>query len=189
MVNGLFATQFKNGDFPPVCGPCQTAPKKVEDARITQIRTLFVAAAAHHIPRDDSPKVAGRLTHCNTADPAAAMTAWLAVLEKAHVVSMCCGLDDDPWLCEVKADALYGVACMQSLLGEKAAALETLDRVIRTGYAKFELMSKEGDFDGLRDDPAFSEKFAALVEERHRPRTSTRAVHQHPFPTSDLGQT
>ena len=132
---------------------------------VDEIRALFAAAAAHHVPRPDSPKAIGRPTRCDTARPKEALAAWSAVFEKADELAARWPMMHDPWVREVKADALYGMACMQSLLGDKAAALEALDRVIRTGHAKYELMGQDADFDGLRGDPAFSSSFAALVEE------------------------
>ncbi len=162
MASGLFAVQIKSGQLPPLCRECdQLALRTKEHPGVTRVRDLFAAASAFHVVREDSDLVAGRPTRCDTTDPSGAMAAWNAVLAAIDPLLQLQSLCDDPWVLEVRADAMYGVACMQSLLGDKAAALETLDRVIRTGYAKFELFEQDADLDTLRGDPVFE----SLVKE------------------------
>lgn len=161
-ASGLFAAHFKAGTFLPLCRDCdELAMRSREHPGVAKVRDLFATAAAFHVPREDSPKVAGRPTRCDTADPFGAMASWNAVLAAIDPLLQLQSLCDDPWVLEVRADAMYGVACMQSLLGDKTAALKTLDDVICTGFAKFELFEKDADLDSLRGDATFE----ALVKE------------------------
>ncbi|MBI2620361.1 MAG: protein kinase [Ignavibacteriales bacterium] len=60
---------------------------------------------------------------------------------------------DDPLM-------MYNAACFYAQLGEKAAALETLKRALRSGFEYYDWIKRDSDLEPLRDDPAYKELIA-----------------------------
>lgn len=52
-------------------------------------------------------------------------------------------------------EALYDLACMQSLRGERDAALASLQSAVAQGFRDFEHMKTDADLEGVRGDPRF----------------------------------
>ena len=55
---------------------------------------------------------------------------------------------------------LYNAACLLAVLGEEQAALDSLERAIEGGIATGEWITRDPDFERLRDHP----RFQALVK-------------------------
>jgi non-specific serine/threonine protein kinase len=53
------------------------------------------------------------------------------------------------------ANTLYNAACTYGVLGEKAAALETLKKAFAAGYSNLDWAAQDTDLDCLHDDPEF----------------------------------
>jgi tetratricopeptide (TPR) repeat protein len=51
--------------------------------------------------------------------------------------------------------ALYNIACAETILGDRAAALEHINRVAELEPKSREWMAADSDLDAIRDDPAF----------------------------------
>jgi tetratricopeptide (TPR) repeat protein len=70
---------------------------------------------------------------------------------------------------------LYSLAANEAALGEKQAAVSTLDRAIAAGWIDYHSVQLDPRFDQLRDLPAFEDSFARLVrklEQMRRDKTS-----------------
>jgi len=52
-------------------------------------------------------------------------------------------------------NTLYNAACTYGVLGEKAAALETLKKALAAGYGNLDWAAQDTDLDCLHDDPEF----------------------------------
>src|SRR5262249_51865197 len=52
-------------------------------------------------------------------------------------------------------EALYDTACALSLAGDKKAALDALDRAVKSGFRDFPWMATDKDLDAIRAEPRF----------------------------------
>lgn len=52
-------------------------------------------------------------------------------------------------------NVLYNLACMESLSGEREAALEHLNAALQADPSRLEWARSDSDFDSIRDDPGF----------------------------------
>jgi Flp pilus assembly protein TadD len=65
---------------------------------------------------------------------------------------------------EQRATALYNVACVHALKGDKTSAFAALDQSIEAGFHKAEYLEKDTDLDSLRADPRFASTISAAKE-------------------------
>jgi tetratricopeptide (TPR) repeat protein len=67
---------------------------------------------------------------------------------------------------EVPGDwnALYNSACAYSLLGDKAKAVEFLEKSIRAGFLDFDHIEKDSDLDNIRDEAGYK----AIIEAKEK---------------------
>jgi len=49
----------------------------------------------------------------------------------------------------------YNIACCHALLGEKANALEWLEKAVKLGYSDADHIDKDSDFESLRSEPGY----------------------------------
>jgi quercetin dioxygenase-like cupin family protein len=123
-------------------------PEATRKALATSEETIVLAVGARpgqvyrHSP---AAELFEFFEHYNAEDSEAALAACHVVLEKFPG----------------NATVLYNIACMQSMLGRRNEALETLNTAIES-WPKFkEWARKDDDFASLREDPRFVELVGA----------------------------
>ena len=57
---------------------------------------------------------------------------------------------DDPLM-------LYNVTCFYALMGEKAAAIEALERAFTAGFQYYEWIKRDPDLESIRNEPGYIE--------------------------------
>ena len=70
------------------------------------------------------------------------------------------GMDVDRKLSRLRPEdpvVHYNLACSLSLLGDRDAALGTLEKAVTLGYADLAHLDKDPDLEALRQDPRFGE--------------------------------
>lgn len=111
--------------------------------------------------------------HVKQKDSMGAKDAWLALLEKIENAPE--DFQEDDWVREVKGDLLFNTACAYAALGEKGAALQTLEMSVGAGFLKRGEIEADKDLASLRDEQRFKDVIAS-IEERLGPLTIAKVV-------------
>ncbi len=68
------------------------------------------------------------------------------------------------WI-EQYATILYNDACSFALDGDKDRALEVLKEAVDAGFREYNVIKDDADFQSLRDDPKYRDRFQKLVDQ------------------------
>jgi Flp pilus assembly protein TadD len=80
---------------------------------------------------------------------------------------------------ELRATALYNVACVHALKGEKEQAFAALDESIKAGFAGADHMKKDEDLKSLRSDARFAAALQAASANPKKDMKKDGCDHQH----------